>query len=145
MTIDTSMICNNPATTTLAIFELLEFYWIHNDFNINHITGYETYYKSTSSGLHWNKVIKAMRSGVTGVFIAAKGLDPLSRCHRLTWVFTQMFRSVRSFNIWFLLFAACIVYFAAVWSFWPSFRVTHVCETDRRSAQTYTKDVRERS
>ena len=42
MTIDTSMICNNPATTTLVIFELLEFYWIHNDFNINHITGYKS-------------------------------------------------------------------------------------------------------
>ena len=45
---------------------------------------------------------------------SGKRPDPLSNCHRLTQVFTQMLRSAISFNIWFLLLAACIVYFAAV-------------------------------
>ena len=33
--------CHVQVTHRLCFFELLDLYWIHNDFNINHITGYD--------------------------------------------------------------------------------------------------------
>ena len=33
--------CNVQVTHIFVFFELLDLYWIQNDFNINHITGYE--------------------------------------------------------------------------------------------------------